>query len=135
MSSVFTKVIEGEFPARFIYKDDDVVSFLTINPVVPGHVLVVPKQEIENWTDLDDATYESMMKVVKKVGRAIDSSFDCEKVGMEIVGLEVPHVHVHLMPVNSPQDVDLSLGDPSPAPELLDAVQAKLIAALDALTE
>jgi diadenosine tetraphosphate (Ap4A) HIT family hydrolase len=130
MASVFTKVIEGEFPARFVYRDDDVVAFLTINPVVPGHTLVVPVKEVEHWIDLDTETLNKLMAVSQKVGKAIAKAFPSEKVGMMIQGLEVPHVHVHLMPINTGADIDLTNSDPSPAPELLDAVQAKLIEAL-----
>lgn len=130
MASVFTKVITGEFPARFVYRDDDVVAFLTINPVVTGHVLVVPIKEVEHWIDLDDETLAKLMKVSRKVGQAISQAFPCEKVAANIVGLEVPHVHIHLMPINTIEDVDFSHADPSPSPELLDAVQTKIIAAL-----
>lgn len=133
MASVFTKVIEGEFPGRFIYRDENVVSFLTINPIVPGHVLVIPVKEVEHWVDLSDEELAQVMSVAKKIGKAIENSFDCEKVGMSVAGLEVPHVHVHLMPINSITDMDFAKADPAPAPELLDAVQAKLIAALDEL--
>jgi diadenosine tetraphosphate (Ap4A) HIT family hydrolase len=130
MASVFTKVINGEFPARFVYRDERAVAFLTINPVVPGHVLVVPVQEVDHWIDLDESTLNHVMAVSQNIGRALEKAFPCEKIGMTIQGLEVPHVHVHLMPINSSADVDLSRADPSPSPELLDAVQAKIIAAL-----
>ncbi len=130
MASVFTKVINGDFPARFVYRDDDVVAFLTINPVVPGHTLVVPIKEVEHWIDLDSETLNKLMAVSQKIGLALSQAFPCEKIGMTVQGLEVPHVHVHLMPINSSADVDLSRGDPSPSPELLDAVQAKIITCL-----
>lgn len=133
MTSVFSKIISGEFPARFVYRDDHVVSFLTINPVVPGHVLVVPVKEVEHWIDLDDDLLNKLMGVSKKIATAISNSFDCEKVAANIVGLEVPHVHVHLMPIKVLEDVDFSRADPSPSPELLDAVQAKIVTAIDAL--
>lgn len=131
MASVFSKVISGEFPARFVYRDEDIVSFLTINPIVPGHVLVVPVKEVEHWIDLDDELLSKLMNVSKKIGKAIYESFDCEKVAANIVGLEVPHVHVHLIPINVVEDVDFSRADPSPSPELMDAVQAKIISALN----
>ncbi len=130
MASVFTKVIEGEFPARFVYRDDDVVAFLTINPIVPGHTLVIPVKEVEHWVDLDPETLTKVMDVAQKVGKAIESAFPCEKIGMMIAGLEVPHVHIHLMPIDKPEDMDFARADPSPSPDLLDAVQLKIIAAL-----
>lgn len=131
MASVFTKVIQGEFPARFVYRDDKAVVFLTINPVVPGHLLVVPVREVEHWIDLDTETLNHLMSVSQKMGRALEKAFPCEKIGVTIQGLEVPHVHIHLMPINSSADVDLSRADPSPSPDLLDAVQAKIIAVLN----
>lgn len=113
-----------------MYRDDDVVAFLTINPIVPGHTLVIPVKEVEHWLDLDAETLNKVMDVSQKVGKAIEVAFPCEKVGMSIAGLEVPHVHVHLMPIDKPEDMDFARADPSPAPELLDAVQMKIIAAL-----
>ena len=130
MASVFTKIIQGEFPARFVYRDEDVVAFLTINPVAPGHTLVVPVKEVEHWIDLDDKTLEKLHLVSKKVANAIFRAFPCEKVSSQIIGLEVPHVHIHLIPINKMEDVDFAKADPSPSPELLDAVQTKLIAEL-----
>lgn len=130
MASVFTKIIEGEFPARFVYRDDEAVAFLTINPVVPGHTLVVPVKEVDHWVDLDDDTFNKLNMVSKKVAKAIQHSFPCEKIASTIVGLEVPHVHIHLMPINSMEEMDFSKADPSPSPDFLDAVQKKIIGAL-----
>ena len=130
MASVFTKIIEGEIPARFVYRDEDVVAFLTINPVVPGHTLVVPVAEVEHWIDLEPSVLSKLMNVSSSVAKAISQAFPCEKVAASIVGLEVPHVHVHLMPINSMEDMDFAKADPSPSPEFLDAVQAKIIASL-----
>ena len=131
MPSVFSKVISGEFPARFVFRSENVVSFLTINPIVPGHVLVVPVKETEHWIDLSDEELSELTLTSKKVAQAISKAFPCEKVASMVVGLEVPHVHIHLMPINNVEDVDFSRADPSPSPALLDAVQAKLIAALE----
>lgn len=130
MSTVFTKIIEGEFPARFVYRDDRVVAFLTINPIAPGHTLVVPAVEVDHWLDLDDETLSQVMAVSKKVAVAIQESFECKKVAVSILGLEVPHAHIHLVPINDETDMDFAKADPSPSPDFLDAVQAKIIAAL-----
>ena len=130
MASVFSKVISGEFPARFVYKDDDVVAFLTINPVAPGHTLVVPIKEVEHWIDLDEDTLQKLNSASQKVGKAIYRAFPCEKIASQIIGLEVPHVHIHLIPINHMDDVDFAKADPSPSPEFLDAVQAKIISEL-----
>lgn len=131
MASVFTKIIEGEFPARFIYKDDVVVSFLTINPVTPGHVLVVPIAQVDHWIDLDEKTLSHIMKVSKKISKVLMDCFECERIGFEIAGFEVPHTHIHLIPANHNEDMDLSLGDPTPSPEFLDAIQTKIVAHLE----
>ncbi len=130
MASVFSKIISGEFPGRFVYRDDDVVAFLTINPVAPGHTLVVPVKEVEHWLDLDEELLAKINAVSKKVGKAIYRAFPCEKIAYQIIGLEVPHVHIHLMPINKMEDADFSKANPSPSPEFLDAVQAKIISEL-----
>ena len=130
MASVFTKIIEGEFPARFIYKDDVVVSFLTINPVTPGHVLIVPIAEVDHWVDLDPKTLSHIMGVAQKISSALMACFDCERIGFEIAGFEVPHAHIHLIPANHNEDLDLSRGDPTPSHEFLDAIQTKIVAKL-----
>ena len=130
MASIFTKIIDGELPARFIYKDDVVVSFLTVNPVAPGHVLVVPIEEVDHWVDLEQSTIDHIMKVSKMISKALIKCFDSERIGLEIAGFEVPHTHIHLIPANSNLDMDLSRGDPTPTPEFLDAIQTKIVAML-----
>lgn len=130
MTSVFTKIINGELPARFVYKDDKVVSFLTINPVTPGHLLIVPIKEVDHWVDLDMKTIDHIMKVAQKLSAVLMKCFDSERIGLEIAGFEVAHAHIHLIPANSNLDMDLSRGDPTPSHEFMDAIQAKIIAAL-----
>lgn len=130
MASVFTKIIKGEIPARFIYKDDLVVSFLTINPVTPGHCLIVPIKEVDHWVDLEAKTLSHIMVVAKKISTVLMNCFDCERIGLEVAGFEVPHAHLHLIPANNNYDLDLSRGDPTPSHEFLDAIQARIIGAL-----
>lgn len=106
MSSIFTKIINGEIPCYKIAENDDFFAFLDINPNAKGHTLVVPKKEVNKLFDLDDMTYLGLMNFSKKVALAIEKSVTCNRVGMTVIGLEVPHVHVHLIPLNSMNDID-----------------------------
>ena len=106
MSSIFTKIINGEIPCYKIAENDDFFAFLDINPNAKGHTLVVPKKEVNKLFDLDDMTYLGLMNFSKKVALAIEKSISCNRVGMTVIGLEVPHVHVHLIPLNSMNDID-----------------------------
>lgn len=125
MPSIFTKIIAGELPARFVWKDEIAVAFLTINPLRTGHTLVVPLKEVDHWLDLDPATAQHMMRIAQAVGRAQMKAFRPVKVGMTIAGLEVPHVHMHVFPVHSLVDFDFGRADKSPIPSEQDrAAQA-----------
>ena len=100
MSSVFTKIIKGEIPRYKIAEDDDFFAFLDINPNAKGHTLCIPKKEIDHLFDLEDNLYVGLMQFSKKVAVALEKAVPCDRVGMAVVGLEVPHVHVHLIPLN-----------------------------------
>lgn len=104
MASIFTKIINGEIPCYKIAEDEDFFAFLDINPNAEGHTLCVPKKEVDKIMDLDETTYMGLMAFSRKVGMAIESAIDCQRVGMTVIGLEVPHVHVHLIPLNSMKD-------------------------------
>ncbi len=104
MASIFTKIINGDIPCYKIAEDADFFAFLDINPNAKGHTLCVPKKEVDKIFDLDEATYTGLMAFSRKVGKAIEASIDCKRVGMTVIGLEVPHVHVHLIPLQSMQD-------------------------------
>ncbi|KGK29256.1 HIT family protein [Cellulophaga sp. E6(2014)] len=104
MASIFTKIINGEIPCYKIAENEDFFAFLDINPNAKGHTLCIPKKEISKIMDLDDATYMGLMAFSKKVGQALESAIDCKRVGMTVIGLEVPHVHVHLIPLNEMKD-------------------------------
>jgi histidine triad (HIT) family protein len=104
MPSVFTKIINGEIPCYKIAEDDDFFAFLDINPNAEGHTLCIPKKEVDKIMDLDEATYLGLMAFSRKVGLAIETAIDCKRVGMTVIGLEVPHVHVHLIPLNGMGD-------------------------------
>ena len=101
MPSIFTKIINGEIPSYKIAEDDNFFAFLDINPNAAGHTLCVPKKEVNKIFDLDEATYMGLMAFARKVGKAIESAITCKRVGMTVIGLEVPHVHVHLIPLHS----------------------------------
>ncbi|MEO9891451.1 HIT family protein [Aurantibacter sp.] len=101
MPSIFTKIIEGEIPCYKIAEDDDFFAFLDINPNAKGHTLCVPKKEVDRLLDLDEQTYMGLMAFSRKVGLAIEATIPCKRVGMTVIGLEVPHVHVHLIPLNT----------------------------------
>lgn len=104
MPSIFTKIINGEIPCFKIAEDDNYIAFLDVNPNAKGHTLCVPKKEVDQLFDLDDTTYNGLMAFSKKVAIAIKKVVSCKRVGMAVVGLEVPHVHVHLIPLNQMED-------------------------------
>ncbi len=125
MASIFTKIIDGELPGRFVWRDDEVVAFLTIAPITHGHTLVVPVAEIDHWIDLPGPLLHRLADVSQIVGRAIDRAFSPVKVGMMIAGLEVPHTHVHVLPITTEADLSFRNARPdTPAAELDAAAEA-----------
>jgi histidine triad (HIT) family protein len=130
VASIFTRIIRGELPGRIVYRDERAVAFLTIEPLAPGHTLVVPIEEIDHWIDLDPDLAAHLMKVAQKVGRAIDEVYRPRKVGLTILGLEVPHAHIHVSAIDSERDLDFALADRSPRPEDLDEAADRIRAAL-----
>lgn len=118
MASIFSRIIEGEIPSFKVAEDDNFYAFLDINPIQPGHTLVVPKKEVDYIFDLDDTTLGDMAKFAKKVAKAISNVIPCKKVGMAVVGLEVPHAHIHLVPLQSEGDLDFSHHLHLPATEM-----------------
>ena len=108
MASIFTKIINGEIPCYKIAEDERFLAFLDINPLAKGHTLVVPKVETDYLFDLDDELLGDMMKFSKKVALAIDKTMDCKRVGVAVLGLEVPHAHIHLCPINDLYDIEFS---------------------------
>ena len=105
MASIFSKIISGEIPSYKIYEDENYLAFLDINPNALGHTLCIPKKEIDEIFDLDDQTLSGLMIFSKKVAKAIKKAVVCKRVGMSVIGLEVPHVHVHLIPINKMDDM------------------------------
>lgn len=104
MASIFTKIIEGQIPCYKIAEDDQFIAFLDVNPNAEGHTLCVPKQEINKIFDMDEAHYLQLMQFSRKVAKALEKSVDCKRIGMSVIGLEVPHVHVHLIPLTDMED-------------------------------
>jgi diadenosine tetraphosphate (Ap4A) HIT family hydrolase len=108
MASVFTRIIEGELPAHFCYRDEVVVGFMSINPIAPGHALVVPRTEVDQWIDLPTDVALHTMMVAHRLGRAQRTTFASARVGLIVAGFEVPHCHVHVVPTNSMADLDFA---------------------------
>lgn len=104
-STLFTKIIDGEIPGTFIYRDDRCVAFMTINPITTGHALVVPIQEIDEWTDLPGDLKSHLFEIATQIGLAQKSAFGCARVALIIAGYEIPHCHLHLIPSNSMADL------------------------------
>lgn len=108
MSSIFTKIINGEIPCYKIAENETCFAFLDINPLAKGHTLVIPKREIDYLFDVEDELYSELMLFSKKVARAIEKTVPCERIGMTVIGLEVPHAHVHLIPINAISDMNFA---------------------------
>ena len=106
MATIFTRIVKGEIPCYKIGEDDRYLAFLDINPLAKGHTLVIPKQEIDYIFDLDDDLLGNMMIFAKKIAKAIDASIPCKRVGIAVLGLEVPHAHIHLIPINHLGDIN-----------------------------
>ena len=105
MASIFTKIINGEIPCYKVAEDEHFIAFLDINPNAKGHTLCVPKQEINKIFEMEESHYLELMKLSHKVAQALERTVPCKRIGMAVVGLEVPHVHVHLIPINAMQDM------------------------------
>ena len=104
MASIFTKIVNGEIPCYKVAESEDFLAFLDINPNAKGHTLCIPKKEVDKLFDLDETTYNGLMSFSRTVAQAIRKTVACKRVGMSVIGLEVPHVHVHLIPLNSMED-------------------------------
>jgi histidine triad (HIT) family protein len=108
MASIFTKIAKGEIPSYKIAETESCFAFLDINPLAKGHTLVIPKQETDNLFDLDDKLYSELCLLAKKIAKAIEKTIPCAKVGVAVIGLEVRHAHIHLIPINGIHDIDFS---------------------------
>jgi histidine triad (HIT) family protein len=132
MATIFTKIIEGDLPGRFVHRDDQCVAFLSINPLQPGHTLVVPIEEIDHWVDAPPELNQHLMAVAQRVAQAQQEVFQPVKVGLMIAGLEVPHLHIHVVPIRGVHDLDFANAEANPDPATLDDAADRLRAALSA---
>jgi histidine triad (HIT) family protein len=130
MASIFTRIINREIPGYIVAEDERYIAFLDINPLVLGHTLVVPKQEIDFIFDLDDETLAGLNVFAKKVAHAIKKAVPCKRIGVAVIGLEVPHTHVHLVPMNSMGDLNFTRPKLSPSKEDLQKVALKIQSAV-----
>ncbi len=128
--SVFTRIISGELPGHLVHRDERCAAFLSIAPLQPGHTLVVPLEEVDDWTDADPSLLGHLMTTARTVGRAQQRVYRPVKVGLMIAGLEVPHLHIHVVPITTVTDLDFSNADSSATAEQLAAEAEKLRAAL-----
>ncbi len=108
MDSIFTKIINKEIPAYIIEENDDYIAFLDVFPLAEGHTLVIPKRQVDYIFDLDEGTYLGLCKFAKKIARKIENAIDCERIGIAVIGIEVPHAHIHLVPINNVEDINFS---------------------------
>ena len=118
MPSIFTRILDGEIPCHKILENDRFLAFLDIRPIRPGHTLVIPKKEIDYLFDLDDEALAGLMAFSKKVARAIRQAVECKRVGLMVAGLEVPHAHIHLVPIVEVLDLNFAKAKPARADEL-----------------
>jgi len=108
MSSIFTKIVEGEIPCYKIAENDKFLAFLDVNPLVEGHTLVIPKKEVDYIFDIEDSLLQEMMLFAKGVAKKIENVIPCNRIGVTVIGLEVPHAHIHLIPINNVDDMNFS---------------------------
>ena len=126
MPTIFTRIINGELPGRFVYRDDLAVAFLSIAPLQPGHTLVVPVAEIDHWIDAPPELNQHLMAVAQKIGAAQQQAFSPTRIAMIIAGLEVPHLHLHVIPIVTEADLSFARADTNPDPDALDAAAVAL---------
>ncbi|HEU5085145.1 MAG TPA: HIT family protein [Acidimicrobiales bacterium] len=130
MATVFTKIIDGELPGRFVWRDDRCVGFLSINPLRQGHALVVPIAEVDHWLDVDPELNAHLVRVSQIIGQAQMAAFSPTRIGLMIAGLEVPHVHLHVVPIDGVHDMDFANAARDPDPTQLDAAREAIVSAL-----
>jgi diadenosine tetraphosphate (Ap4A) HIT family hydrolase len=130
MSTLFTKIIEGEIPGRFVWKDPDVVAFLSVGPLADGHTLVVPRQEVDRWTDAPADLLAKLTAVAQTIGKAQVEAFGAARAGLIIAGFEINHLHLHVWPSNSQAEYDFKRAQQHPDPAVMDASAEKIRNAL-----
>ena len=128
--TIFSKIVSGEIPAHVVAETTDFMAFLDVNPLVMGHVLVIPKKEIDYIFDMDDELYVGLTLFAKHVAKAVKAAFPCKKVGVAVIGLEVPHTHIHLIPMNNVSDMNFAKEKLKPSQEELSEAATKIKAVL-----
>ncbi|GAB5077768.1 HIT family protein [Arthrobacter sp. AD-310] len=126
MSTLFTRILKGEIPGRFVWREDDVSAFLTTGPLADGHTLVVPTEEVDRWTDAKPETLARVMEVARRIGAVQVDLFDAERAGLIVAGYEINHMHVHVWPSRSMAEFNFANADQNPDPKVLDANAEKL---------
>jgi histidine triad (HIT) family protein len=126
MPTIFTQIIEGRLPARFVWRDEECVVFLSNRPLRPGHALVVPRLEVDHWIDLDGSLLDHLAETAQAIGRAQMTGFRPERIGLMLAGLEVPHCHFHVVPIRGLHDLDFGNQDPDPDPAMMDEAAATI---------
>lgn len=132
MASIFSRIVAGEIPCYKVAENDKYFAFLDINPVAPGHTLVIPKHEVDYIFDLDDEEYEGLMQFAKKVAKALKTTMPCKRIGVAVMGLEVPHTHIHLVPINKESDMNFFKEKLTLPAEEMKSIAAKVAAAIEA---
>ncbi|MFI5048036.1 MAG: HIT family protein [Acidimicrobiia bacterium] len=130
MASIFTRIIDGELPGVFVWRDPECVALLSINPLHPGHTLVVPRAEVDHWIDLEPSLAAHLFEVARTIGQAQQASLGARRVGLLIVGVEVPHTHLHVVPFDSASELSFALADPDPPAGSIDTAAAAIRGAL-----
>lgn len=126
MASIFSKIVSGEIPAYKVAENDRFLAFLDINPLVNGHTLVIPKKEVDYLFDIEDEEYLAMMAFAKKVAAGLRRAVPCKRIGVAVIGLEVPHAHIHLVPLNTMSDINFSLPKLTLPSEVMQETQARI---------
>ncbi|MCY3851854.1 MAG: HIT family protein [Acidimicrobiaceae bacterium] len=132
MPTIFTRILEGEIPARFVYTDSACAAFLDVRPLARGHCLVVPRKEVDQWTDLSAGEAAHLTEVAHAIGNVQMRLLSPTRIGLMIAGFEVPHAHVHVVPLDSMANLDFALADASPDPEDLDWLRTRIAEGLEA---
>ena len=128
MASIFTKIINREIPGHIVAENEHAIAFLDINPLKAGHTLVVPKKEVDKLFHLDKAAYQAVQSFAYDVAQAVEKAMPCKRVGVAVIGLEVPHAHIHLIPLDTMDDINFSHSKLNPSQEELKAVAEKIAA-------
>ena len=135
MATIFTRIINGEIPGTFVHRDDFCAAIMSINPMAPGHTLVVPIEEVDHWVDASPELSAHLFEVTRRIARAQDAAFDCERIGVIIAGYEVPHAHIHVIPTNHMGELSFANAARSVDPDDLETWAESIRAALAAQAE